>query len=432
VTEVFTDTRGGYTLADVPEALPRYVLLASRPGFRTRPAGSVAVTPGHTTTVDFELEPGLDPADDLEVTFGALPYSRAVEVYDAPVGPLIPEDPADYPPEVRPYLEPDGYITSDDPAVTALAQQILSSLPEWSRRDTHDVAWAVYEWVARNITHDAVFGSPDRPYRDVTSGIWQTIQGDGWCWGRSFYDWAYLPAETLAARSAICVEHSWLAAALLRALGIPARARVGSAEFWMQFNDVNGLWVGMSTSGGSNAYREHGLLGPGFGRTATPVYFSVTSEPLLHEDWSMERPGLWKERHPWTTTYEPGNAGHDQALSDLSRLELTGEVGPGHGVPSNVNRYQIVYSSITLNLFNIDTQRFLDVRFPLPMTTDVHRDEGVHAYWTNHPEAVVRTYVETVTNPPVPETQQWFHIELDLSDLVGGPPEPRTPSGRKD
>ena len=57
----------------------------------------------------------------------------------------------------------------------ALAAVIYESVAPEQRSNTRDVAWAVYEWVSRHITHDAVFGSPDLPYRDVTSGIWQTV-----------------------------------------------------------------------------------------------------------------------------------------------------------------------------------------------------------------------------------------------------------------
>jgi len=51
--------------------------------------------------------------------------------------------------------------------------------------------------------------------------------------------------------------------------------------------------------GGSNVYREHGLLGSGFGGLLFPSFYSVTSEPFLHEDWDMQNKCLWHETHPW-------------------------------------------------------------------------------------------------------------------------------------
>jgi hypothetical protein len=191
------------------------------------------------------------------------------------------------------------------------------------QEQTHAVAWAVYEWIVKSINHDGVFVSPDQPYRDVTSGIWQTIWDGGWSWGTSFYDWVYRPAETLEVGCAICVEHAWLSSALLRALNIPARARVGSAEFWVQKPGEYGYWVGLSTNGGSNAYRQHGILGAGFGGSVTPAFFSAGSEPVLHEDWDLAEPGLWHETHPWEVSYPADAQGLSQAHDDLD-----GQLGP--------------------------------------------------------------------------------------------------------
>ena len=433
VCEAHTDAWGRYEIAGVPEAFPRYVLLAEKPGYRTRPAGDIAVPGGGTVTVDLELVPGTNPIDDLRVGYGFLELARDETPVPVPVDAEIPPDSSGYPDAVLPFLASDEFITADDPAVTVLAAEILAGVPEEERSNTGSVVWAVYERVARNITHDAVFGASTEPYRDVTSGIWQTIWGDGWCWGRNFYDWAYKPAETLAVRCAICVEHSWLASALLRSLGIPARARVGSAQFWAQKPGAYGYWVGLSTNGGSNAYREHGLLGPGFGNMATPAYVSVTSKPFLHEDWDMEEPGLWRERHPWSASYEATAAGLAQAQADMDAFAATTEAPRGENLSPGVDRYLINYSSITINLFNVGSQRTLDVRFPMVSESEVHDDMGRQTWWVNYPECVRRTWVEVVSNPPAEGLQRWFHIEIDLAPLMdgGGPESPRRPSGRR-
>ena len=57
------------------------------------------------------------------------------------------------------------------------------------------------------------------------------------------------------------------------------------------------------------------------------------------------------------------------------------------------------------------------MRFPIVMDSAFHRDMDQYAYWTNHPECVKRTWIETVTNPPVEGTQRWFHVEFDLTSL---------------
>lgn len=410
---------GSYELLDVPVAFPRYIVLVRKDGFRTFPQGDIAVTEGETTAVDFAIEPGQDPLDDLEVRYGFLALAHPQRPTECPENAIIPADEVGYPASVREYLKPDEYITSDDPGIRALAAELLESISQHERSNTRVVAWAVYEWVSRNRNHDAVFGNGRDPYRDVTSGIWQTIQDGGWCWGRSFYDWAYNAAESLQQGSFICVEHSWLCCALLRALNIPARARVGSAQFWVQTPPHDGYWVGMSTNGGSNTYREHGTLGAGFGGSTSPAYVSATSEPFLHEDWNLANPGLWHETHPWGESYEGTDAGLQRATTDLAAFAQTGEAprGAARRVPGAAT-YEVNYSAITLNLYSVGDQRTLDVRFPIVTESELYNDTGEREYWTNHPECVVRTWVEEIVNPPVEGVQRWFHIEFDLTSLM--------------
>jgi len=419
--EAITDGEGRYVIEDVPVAAPRYLLLVQKEGYRTKPVGDVDVVAGGVTRVDFELVPGRDPTDDLRVKFGSLVLVRRAPPAAIPEDAVI--DPEAYPESVKPFLQPDEYIQSDHPAVQELAQQILQSLPPERRKNARDVAYAVYEWISKNIEHDGVLsevpgGLANAAFRDVTSGIWQTISGEGWCWGRSFYDWAYKPAELLKEHGGICVEHSWLAAALLRALGIPARAAVGSNQIWVQRPSGEGMWVGFSTTGGRTSYRREGRLGPGFGGMPWPVFYSVLSRPVLHEDWHTENPCMWRERHPWPEVYEGTPSGLEQAIADLEYFRETGEAPRGAEQREAGGYYLIQYSDITINLYNIGDQRTLDVRFPIVSDSETHRFTGETAYWTNHPECVVRTWIEEIANPPVEGVERWFHIEFDLTSLL--------------
>ena len=415
VYEAYTDGLGAYLIGDVPVAFPRYILLAERSGFRTRPTGEVVLVEGDVTEVDFELARGRDPVDDLRVKYGCLEQVDPVLPLSVPTDAVIPADPADYPASVQPFLIADDYITSDHPEIVSLAADILAGVDPADRSNTYAVAWAVYEHVVRHISHDAVF-TPDT--RDVTSGIWQTIQSGGWCWGRSFYDWGYKPHETLQVGCAICVEHSWLASSLLRALNIPARARVGSAQFWVQDPGTYGYWVGLSTNGGSNEYRKHGIMGVGFGNSAFPSFVPVISEPFLAEDWNAINPGLWHETHPWGENYPGTSAGLSQAHADLDTFETTGEAANGTGATPGSTRYGINYSDITVNLLNLGGQRILDTRFPIVTESDTHHDMERQGWWTNHPECVTRTWVEEIVNPPVEGVQRWYHIEFDVTSLL--------------
>jgi len=413
-----TDANGSYLIEDVPVSFPRYILLAEKPGYKTKPVGDLNITQARVTTADIEIRQGSDPLDDLNVRFGFLELNYAEEPCDVPKDAIIPSDANGYPAGVRTYLESDSYITSDNPIIVSLANHILLDVPGPNRSNTYEVAWAVYEWIARNINHDAVFGGGTQPYYDVTSGSYQTIGLGGWGWGRNFYDWAYKPVELLQAGCGICVEHWWLTSALLRALNIPARARIGSAEFWVQKPGYYGYWVGIATNIGSNDYREHGSLGSGFGRMVSPTSYSVTSEPLLHEDWYMKDKCLWHEKHPWLVSYEDTNDGLNQALDDLNFFANTGYTGAVTSPPPEYDRYCIHYRDITVNLYNIGFQRTLDVRFPMVVESPYHHDMNEYAYWTNHPECVKRTWIQEVTNPPTAGVARWYHIEFDLTGLL--------------
>ncbi|MBI5481321.1 MAG: hypothetical protein HY906_20855, partial [Deltaproteobacteria bacterium] len=426
--EAFTDEAGRYVIKDVPVASPRYLLLASQAGYRTSPVGAVGVASCTATSVDFELTPGSDPLDDLRVKFGSTARVIDLAQPEFPPDAVIPADPTGYPDAVRPFLAPDEYVESEHPAVAALAAEILESVLPEERSSSRAVAWAVYSWVARNVEHDGVYQGADAPgriitvlddFKDVTSGIWQTVTGEGWSWGRSFYDWGYRPSETLRERGVICAEHAWLVAALLRHLRVPARAAVGYNQFWVQRPGGEGFWAYLSTTAGRGAYRTHGELGPGFGSRNWPPFYSVRPRPLLHEDWNFEQPGMWRELHPFEEAYDDTPEGLTRAVADLASFAATGEAPqgtpPASPPPSHI---MIHHADLTLSLLSVGEQRVLDVRFPLISESPTHTLLGHEAYWTNHPECVIRTWVEEIANPPVEGVERWFHIEFDVTSLV--------------
>lgn len=434
--EAVTDRSGAYKISGLPVTSPRYILLARKETYKTRPQGDVGVTADDVTTVNFDLRHGSDPVDDLRIKFASVASVRHLPALEIPVHATIPPDAKGYPEEIRPYLESDDCITPNDPAVERLAKQILDSLPAENRSNACEVAYAVFSWVSHNIEHDGVYSAKDPrrhrmviegnhgriiptedDYNDVTSGIWQTVTDEGWCWGRSFYDWGFKPAETLRERGVICVEQAWLCCALLRAMNVPARSSVGANQFWAQRRRGKGQWVFMSTTGGRTGYRTRGSLKEGFGGPRAQVFQPVSSRPVLHEDWSVENKCLWREIHPFQERYDH----FEQALEDLEQFESTGEASraPRVRFPLRTN-YLIHYSDLTINLYNMGRQRTLDVRFPIISDSEVFTPTGHKAHWTNHPECVRRTWVEEITNPPVPGKERWFHVEFDLTSLIDG------------
>lgn len=244
--------------------------------------------------------------------------------------------------------------------------------------------------------------------------------------GHNFYDWCFSPTETLLEKGVICAEHAWLTAALLRALRIPTRSFLGANEFWLQTSSGKGQWVYMSTTEGRTGYRVNGSLDKGFGRVPPewypgfrPDFFSVSSIPLLHEDWYTENRCMFREIHPWREVYDGTNSGFELAVADLKEFKQTGEAPFRSMPPSHINSlYEIFYTDITVNLLNIGSQRELDVRFPFISESATHSYGNHEAYWTNHPECVMETWIEEVSNPPVEGKERWFHIKFNLESLL--------------
>lgn len=418
--EAITDEQGRYLLSNIPDASPRYLLIASKAGYKDKPQGDVEVVACQTTTVDFDLEPGLNLEEpELRVKFGSMALVQRVPPPQIPPDAVI--DPNIYPDSVRPYLQPSEYIDSDHPSVIAIAQEILAGLPLEERANAREVSYAVYRWIIENIEYDVIY--ENSTFTDVTSGRWQTISGEGWSWGHSFNDWLYKPSEMLAEKRGICIEHSRLAVALLRAVGIPARpVKPYSTQFWVQSPSGEGRWVAMSTVGGRAAYREQGDTRAGYGRLSPSAvqYFPIDEGPVIHSDWYTENKCMWHEVHPWSERYEGTPAGYERAVADLKEFVRTGIAPKGQSVPpGSQSYYEIAYSDFTLHLSNIGDQQTLQARFPIIMASDYVTPTGDMAYWTNHPEWVTRTWIEEEINPPVEGVERWFVIEFDLSLLHG-------------
>jgi transglutaminase-like putative cysteine protease len=423
--EDVTDDAGRYELHDVPVASPRYVLFAAADGYVTGVAGRVDVVASGMTTVDFSLMAGTDP-EVLRVKRGTLGRIHHLRVPELGADSVIPPDASGYAEGLREFLRADDVIRSEDPVVVDLARELLEDVPADQRRSTRAVAWAVFEWITLNIDHDGVYEMDhhidDLPFRDVTSGIWQTITGAGWCYSTNFYDWGYRPAELIEEHGGICAEHSWLGSALLRALNIPARASVGSLELWAQTPDGDGYWYGLSTTAGRTAYREHGVLGDGFA-SGRIRYQPVLSRPVMHEDWGLESPTAWRETHPWSVTYTGTDESLAQAVADLASFEATGEAPRREAEPGPPVDpwYEIEYSDITISLLGTRDEDSLDVRFPCASETDFQDYMGHDVYWTNRPDCVTGSRLEEITNPPVEGTERWLHITFDMECLLGSP-----------
>ncbi|GAH07504.1 unnamed protein product, partial [marine sediment metagenome] len=69
---------GNYTIKNVPLVFPRYILLAKKDGYKTKPIGDIGIRVSNAVTVNFELKTGKDPVDDLRVKFGSMAQMKNI------------------------------------------------------------------------------------------------------------------------------------------------------------------------------------------------------------------------------------------------------------------------------------------------------------------------------------------------------------------
>jgi hypothetical protein len=381
-------------------------------------AGSIDVTEGMTTTVDFTLETGVQVTETLQAMIGYI-------VYRDPSGELLIPPPTAvlsptlYPAEVLPYLQPGQYIESDDPAIMAVAQSILDGLTPEQRTEQTTVAHAVYVWMVQNIAYDLTQNYPN----DVTCGNWQTTYG---AWGHSFADWLYTAKELLEEGRGICIEHARLATALLRAVGIPARPAPLMAhpvtQWWVQLPDGSGFWANMDTSVGRSEYVRSGDLWARFPSVEEHElgFWAIDADAPIHIDWWTDNPCIWTEDYGSGRRYPATANGLADAQAALAYFAQTGEL-PGLGKTLRVSKtprvltepyYELSTRGFELDLTNAGEQTHFEVSFTLAIETDyLQRIDQVH--WTNHPDWVTRTGLETESNPTTGESLTYYELELD-------------------
>ena len=412
--EAWTDVNGYYILHNVPVASPRYILVASKSSYMDTQKGDIMVFQGEKT-VDFEMYKGSNfPDRELTVKFVQFVKQEESPLVNVSLDAVI--DPSLYPASIQPYLLPSEYLESNDDTIIHIANQILATIAPENRTNLSQVAYAVYLWIIKNIEYDVY----DLYSYDATSGSWQTISGEAWSWGHNFTDWLYTATEILEQRRGICIEHSRLPAAILRALNIPARPVVGyGTQYWVQLPSGEGYWAYMSTVKGRSAYRMKGDIWAGFRETRAGEHkiWRVDQHPPVHSDWCTKNKCAWRETHPWSNRYKNSSSGYNQAVADLQLFEETGNL-PRRPSVSSGSCYTLDYADFTLNLTNIGSQKIFRTRFPIIIDTE-YTHHLTQAYWTDHPECVTQTWIEEINNLPVPDTWRWFYIEFNLTNLTG-------------
>ncbi|MGI6487888.1 MAG: transglutaminase domain-containing protein [Syntrophomonadaceae bacterium] len=133
--------------------------------------------------------------------------------------------------QLNPYLDPAPYIESEHKEIAALSRQLTEECTS-----DREKARAVHDWIVENISFDL-----EKYQRNLTG---QVYYPDG-------------ALTTLGCRQGICIDHANLAAALLRAAGIPTRVISGTLpdsrlHAWNQaWDGQNHRWINFDTSWGT-------------------------------------------------------------------------------------------------------------------------------------------------------------------------------------
>lgn len=143
-----------------------------------------------------------------------------------------------------PFLLPSFMIQSNNPAITALAQNITNG-----KQTETDKSRAIFEWVAKNIAYNAPLVNAAKPP-------------------------TYSAVQTYQTRNVLCTGYAHLSAALHRAVGIKAKVAYGENHAWNEIM-LNGVWRSEDPTFGSGYINANTRK---FVRSYQPAYFSKTDK----------------------------------------------------------------------------------------------------------------------------------------------------------
>ncbi|MFQ6083709.1 MAG: carboxypeptidase regulatory-like domain-containing protein [Candidatus Aminicenantia bacterium] len=421
-----TDNWGYYILTGLTPAAPRYIICAEKEGYFIGRKGNINVKEDESVNVNLVLEKLKEnesyKTQILDVRLCYLIDHKKME--QEPIQPAENAllDPSLYPDSVKPYLKSGKYMDKENPKIKALAQEILSSVPQESRTNQTEIAKAVYLWVVENIDYDLMKRYPD----DVTCGNWQTVNRG---WGKNFAEWCYLPQEVVKQRRAICIEYERLTTTLLRALNIPARPAPLKAhpvtQWWVQLPNGSGYWANMETSRGHIEY-EKGNTYAGFPSRADHqiAFWWPNADAPIHNDWAFNNPCLWREvTGAGHAKLEHNATGLSQAQKLLEEFRQIGRIKhKGAPIKPAQPNYEIYTRGFQVDLSTIEEQKKIRVYFPLFINNEYNTTVD-YAFWTNHPEWVEKTWGEILTDKKTQESLPIFYIDFSLEPVKLKEPE---------
>ena len=411
-----TDESGYFTLSGIAPAAPRYILCAEKERYFIAREGNLDVPSDVNLFLEEYSHKESYKTQILDCRLCYLIDHRRIDTLVREPSEDAVLDISLYPDSVKPYLESGEYMDKDNPNIQALAQEILSSIPESDRTKQTEVARAVYLWVVKNIDYDLMNRYPG----DITCGNWQTVNGG---WGKNFADWCYLPSEVIEERRAICIEYERFAATLLRALSIPARpAPLGAhpvTQWWVQLPDGSGYWANMETSRGHLYYEEGDTLACFPSRPDSKIaFYSPNADAPIHNDWGLDNPCLWRE------VTEAGGArlkhtpeGLSTARALLTQFQNTGEVRYNEKPASpDTPHYEVYTRGFQVDLATAEAQKSLTISFPLFINNEYNQTID-YAFFTNHPEWVKRKWIDTLKDERTGVELPMFYAEIEFRPI---------------
>jgi transglutaminase-like putative cysteine protease len=187
-------------------------------------------------------------------------FELAYPPYDGRGAPSFPPPPEAYAdPSLRPYLQPEAFIESDDPDLVALARRLTAGSAD---------CWEAVRRLARWVDTEIGYAVP----------------GGG------------TAAATLAQRRGECGSHSRLLAGFCRAVGIPARMVIGGTYFvadqpyfgqhgWTEIHLGEAGWIPLDATLGQTE-----VLGSGHIRLGEIAAFQPESVEILEHELAASAP----------------------------------------------------------------------------------------------------------------------------------------------
>ncbi|MDP2856895.1 MAG: transglutaminase-like domain-containing protein [Bacillota bacterium] len=156
------------------------------------------------------------------------------------------------------FLKPSAYVDSDNAEIVALARSIC--LPTMTEAEK---TRAIYDWVTENVAYDV----------------------DGFVAGSPLENRAKA-SQVLKSKRGICLEYSYLVAALARAAGLQAKVICGylrGSRVNHAWNEVyaGGKWIVLDTTLGAGIHR-----GSTFTKRVTSRYFDTGTS--VHVPWGTK------------------------------------------------------------------------------------------------------------------------------------------------